>query len=168
MHKIKMRHHEKEIQDRQTIAGILNTCHTGHLGTVGADGYPMVKPLNFVCCGEKIFFHSSLEGEKIRDIGRDSRVCFEVDMPIRYRRACTEPCEADYDFRSVIIRGRAHLVRDRDEKIKALKWLMEKYQPSGGYGDFSPRKLSITAVVRIDIEAMSAKESMKREKSDAR
>jgi uncharacterized protein len=42
----------------------------------------------------------------------------------------------------------------------AMKALMEKYQPEGGYGDFPKEKLAITAVIRIDIEAMTGKEDV--------
>jgi hypothetical protein len=37
---------------------------------------------------------------------------------------------------------------------------MKKYQPGGGYGDFREEKLSITGVVRIDIEEMAGKEDL--------
>jgi hypothetical protein len=41
---------------------------------------------------------------------------------------------------------------------------MEKYQPEGGYGEFLEEKLKITGVVRIDIEEMTAKEDLGKEK----
>jgi nitroimidazol reductase NimA-like FMN-containing flavoprotein (pyridoxamine 5'-phosphate oxidase superfamily) len=77
-----MRRSKKEIRDRNVIVELLNTCSVGRLGTVTQNGYPMVKPLNFVFHDEKIYFHTAKEGEKIEDIRRDSRVCFEVDLPI--------------------------------------------------------------------------------------
>jgi nitroimidazol reductase NimA-like FMN-containing flavoprotein (pyridoxamine 5'-phosphate oxidase superfamily) len=158
-----MRRSEKEIKDKSVIVDLLNTCHIGRLGTIGKNGYPMVKPLNFAYNppippfrpplpllmkegikgrlkgGEggfgTIYFHTAKEGEKIEDIKRDSKVCFEVDLPIAYIKAKNNPCQADYLFRSVIIKGRANIVEDRDEKLFALKCLMEKHQPEGGYGD---------------------------------
>jgi len=154
-----MRKRKKEIKDRAIIIDLLNTCHTGRLGTVGKDGYPMVKPLNFVHHEGKIYFHTAKEGEKIDDIKRDSRVCFEVDLPIAYVRAKNQPCEAEYLYRSVIIKGRAHIVEDREEKLFALRCLMEKYQPEGNYGEFPEERLAITGIVRIDIEEMTGKET---------
>ena len=35
---------------------------------------------------------------------------------------------------------------------------MTKYQPEGGYGEFLPEKLVLTAVIRIDIEEMTGKQ----------
>ena len=75
-----MRKANKEIRDRSIIEGLLNSCPVGRLGTIGKDGYPMIKPLNFAYHDGKIYFHTALAGEKIDDIKRDSRVCFELDL----------------------------------------------------------------------------------------
>jgi hypothetical protein len=48
--------------------------------------------------------------------------------------------------------------------MHALKSLMEKYQPEGGYGEFVEEKLKMTGIVRIDIEEMTGKEDLGREK----
>src|SRR3990170_6914061 len=175
-----MRRSEKEIKDKAVIIDVLTRCHIGRLGTIGRDGYPMVKPLNFAYCDEtsnppsspflkggkegdlskggmggfaggKIYFHTAKEGEKIEDIKRDNRVCFEAHLPIAYLKAKNQPCEAEYFFRSVIIKGRAYIIEDREEKLFGLKCLMQKYQPEGGYGDFLEEKLQITGIVKIDI-----------------
>lgn len=119
-----------------------------------------VKPLNFVHIGGHIYFHSAIEGEKIEDILRDNRVCFEVDVPLRYVKAKSDPCSAFYQYRSVILKGRAEIIEDIEEKRMVMKALMEKYQPEGGYSDFPKEKLAITAVIRIDIEAMTGKEDI--------
>jgi len=155
-----MRRSKKEIRDESVITGLLHSCHVGRLGTVGRDGYPMIKPLNFAYHDSKIYFHTAQEGEKIDDIKRDNRVCFEVDLPIAYVRGNENPCQAEYLYRSVIIRGSAHIIEDVEEKVFALKKLMEKYQPDGGYGDFPGEKLAITGIVRIDIEEITGKEDL--------
>ncbi len=173
-----MRRWKKEIKDKAIIIDLLNTCHVGRLGTIGKDGYPMVKPLNFAYNppsppfskgGQggfgKIYFHTAKEGEKIEDIKRDNRVCFEVDLPIAYvKGTAADPCKAEYLYRSVIIKGKAYIVKDRDEMIFGLKCLMRKYQPEGGYGNFLEEKLQITGIVRIDIEEMVGKEDLGKDK----
>jgi nitroimidazol reductase NimA-like FMN-containing flavoprotein (pyridoxamine 5'-phosphate oxidase superfamily) len=157
---MQMRKSKKEIKDRDVIIDLLRRCQVGRLGTIGRDGWPMVKPLNFVHHDGRIYFHSAKEGEKIDDIGRDSRVCFEVDLPIAYVKGNDNACRAEFLYRSVIIKGRAATVRDRGECIAVLKALMKKYQPDGGYGDFREEKLAITGVIRIDIEEMTGKEDL--------
>src|SRR5512139_2823665 len=108
-----MRRAKKEITDRAVIEGLLRDCLVGRLGTAGPDGWPMVKPLNFVYSAGKIYFHTAMEGEKIDHIRRDARVCFEADQPVAYvRGAVDEPCKAEYLYRSVIVKGRAVMVED--------------------------------------------------------
>jgi hypothetical protein len=158
-----MRVTKKEIKDSDVITGLLRQCHVGRLGTIGKKGFPMIKPLNFVYSGGKIYFHSAQEGEKIEDIIRDSRVCFEVDLPIAYVKSVSFPCKADYLYRSIIIKGRAYIVADTNERLSALKGLMEKYQPEGGYGEFPEEKIRLTAIIRIDIEEMTGKEDLGKE-----
>jgi nitroimidazol reductase NimA-like FMN-containing flavoprotein (pyridoxamine 5'-phosphate oxidase superfamily) len=156
-----MRQSKKEIKDVQVIIALLHASPVGRLGTVGKDGRPMVKPLNFVYHDGKIYFHTAREGEKIDDIKRDGRVCFEVDLPIAFVRGQPDnPCGAEYLYRSVIAQGRASLVENREERLAALSALMKKYQPEGGYGEFVPEKLALTGVVRIDIEEMTGKEDL--------
>jgi hypothetical protein len=158
-----MRVSKKEIKDRVVITRLLSKSPVGRLGTIGKDGYPVIKPLNIVYCEGKIYFHSAKEGEKIEDIGRDSRVCFEIDCPIAYVKSTGIPCKADYLYQSVIVKGRASTVDDRQERLTALRALMDKYQPEGGYGDFSEEKGVLTAIVRIDIEVVTGKEDLGKE-----
>lgn len=158
-----MRQSKKEIKDRRVLTELLNTCHVGRLGTVTRDGYPMVKPLNFAYEDGKIYFHTAMQGEKIDDIRRDNRVCFEADLPIALVKSTGSPCRAEYLYQSVIMKGRAHLVEDPSERLHGLRLLLGKYQPEGGYGEFPEDKLKITGVVRIDIEAMTGKEDLGKE-----
>lgn len=156
-----MRKANKEIKDRSVIEHLLRTSHVGRLGTNGKDGYPRIKPLNYVYDRGVIYFHSAREGEKIEDIRRDDSICFEVDLPIAFVKGAPDnPCRAEYLYRSVIIYGRAAEVEDEAERRRALKSLMEKYQPAGGYGEFLESKLAVTAVVRINMERITGKEDL--------
>jgi nitroimidazol reductase NimA-like FMN-containing flavoprotein (pyridoxamine 5'-phosphate oxidase superfamily) len=120
-----------------------------------------VKPLNFAYHEGRIYFHCAREGEKLDDIRRDDRVCFEVDLPVAYVRGTGEnPCRAEYLYRSVIVRGRAMVVEDRAERLLGLDCLMAKYQPEGGYGPYPEDKLALTCIVRIDVEDISGKEDL--------
>jgi uncharacterized protein len=156
-----MRVKKKEIHDIDHIREILNCCPVGRLATLGKDGYPVIKPLNYVYFRDRIYFHSAGEGEKIDDIRRDERVCFEVDIPLRYVSGDANPCSASYRYRSVIARGKACIVEDPDEVLESLSALMKKYQPEGGYGEFLPEKLALTAVVRIDLHVITGKEDVR-------
>ena len=155
-----MRRPEREIKDKETIAAILERSPVGRIATVNLKGFPVIKPVNFLYWDGKIYIHSSTKGEKIRDIRRGSPVCFEVDEPIAYAPATGPACMAGYYYRSVIIKGMAAVLTDRDEKLKVLERLMEKYQPEGGYGAIPEEFLKKTAVIEISIREITGKERL--------
>ena len=156
-----MRKPHKRITDPAIIFATLDHSPVGRLGTISSDGWPMIKPLNFARDGWVLYFHCAKEGEKLDDIRRDSRVCFEVDLPIAYVKGeIDRPCRAEYLYRSVIIRGRATKVEERGEKIRALDCLMQKFQPGVTFSSYSDDKLEMTGIVRIDIDDISGKEEL--------
>jgi len=155
-----MRHPERELKDRETIIALLEKSNVGRMATVNQEGFPVIKPVNFLYWDEKIYLHSSKKGEKIRDIRRGSPVCFEVDEPIAYRLADGPACKGGYYYRSVIIKGMATMVNHRRKKLKILERLMEKYQPEGGYGEILEEILKKTAVIEISIQEITGKENL--------
>lgn len=74
-----------------------------------------------------IYLHSSPKGRKIEYLKANPNVCFEVDeaslMPARL------PCYFNMRYRSVIAYGKARFLEKPEEKMLALKKLMEKYDP---------------------------------------
>ena len=155
-----MRRPERKIEDKITIAELLERSPVGRIATVNPKGFPVIKPVNFAYWNVKIYIHSSIKGEKIRDIRRGSPVCFEIDQPIAYAPANGPACMAGYYYRSVIIKGKASLLRDEDKKLKILEKLMEKYQPEGGYGAMAPEIVKKTAVIEISIQEMTGKQRL--------
>ena len=154
-----MRHPERELKDRETIIAMLEKSFVGRMATVNQEGFPVIKPVNFLYWDGKIYLHSSKEGEKIKDIRRGSPICFEVDEPIAYVAARGTACTASYYYRSIIIKGKALLVRDRRKKLEILERLMNKYQPEGGYERIKEEILKKTAVIEITIQETTGKEN---------
>ena len=155
-----MRHPERALEDSETLIALLEQSPVGRMATVNRKGFPVIKPVNFIYWNEKIYIHSSTKGEKIEDIRRGSSVCFEVDEPIAYVEAKGSACEASYYYRSVIVKGKASLVNQKEKQLKILKRLMEKYQPEGGYGEILGEALKKTAVIEISIHEMTGKENL--------
>jgi len=94
------------------------------------------------------------------DIRRGSRICFEVDEPIAYVLAKGSACSSTYFYRSIIVKGKGHLVNQREKKLTILKKMMEKYQPEGGYDEFPQAMVQKTAVVEISIEELTGKQHL--------
>lgn len=155
-----MRRPEREIKDKETIIAILERSSVGRIATVNQKGFPVIKPVNFVYSDRKIYIHSSKKGEKISDIRGGSPVCFEVDEPIAYVAARGPACTSNYYYRSIIAKGRATLVDNKNKKLMILEKLMEKYQPEGGYEGISEDILKKTAVIEISIHEMTGKEKL--------
>jgi nitroimidazol reductase NimA-like FMN-containing flavoprotein (pyridoxamine 5'-phosphate oxidase superfamily) len=155
-----MRHPERELKDRETIVTMLEKSFVGRMATVNQEGFPVIKPVNFLYRDGKIYLHSSKKGEKIKDIRRGSPICFEVDEPMAYVAARGPACTASYYYRSIIIKGKALLVRDRSKKLEILERLMKKYQPEDGYGGILEELLKKTAVIEISINEITAKENL--------
>jgi len=155
-----MRHPERELKDQETIAAILRQVLVGRIATISLKGFPVIKPVNFLYLDGKIYFHSSMKGEKIEDIRRGSPICFEVDQPIAYVIATKVACRANYYYRSIIVKGKASFVKDQDKKREILEKMMEKYQPEGDYGEIPMEILKKTAVIEITVEKISGKENL--------
>jgi hypothetical protein len=155
-----MRHPERELKDQETIAAILRQVLVGRIATINLKGFPVIKPVNFLYLDGKIYFHSSMKGEKIEDIRRGSPICFEVDQPITYVIATKVACRANYYYRSIIVKGKASFVKDQDRKREILERMMEKYQPEGDYGEIPMEILKKTAVIEITVEKISGKENL--------
>lgn len=162
-----MRRTDYELSEREEMERFLGEASHGYLGAVREDGWPVVVPLNFVYAGERVYFHGAAEGEKMETLARDDRVTFVVadDFAIvpSYFRDPKLACPATQYYKCVVIRGRARVVTDADEKARALQGLMEKHQPEGGHEPITAdsalyrKSLRTTAVVAIEVEEMTAK-----------
>jgi len=156
----RMRKREREIRDKETVNALLERSLVGHIATVNKKGFPVIKPVNFVYWNGKVYIHSSRKGEKIEDIRREGRVCFEVDDPVAYVVTQGPSCAASYYYRSIIGKGRAKLVKSEKEKLEILERLMRKYQPEGGYGEIRGEILKKTAVIEVSMERITGKEKL--------
>ncbi len=144
-----------EIQSKQKIIDFLNSQPAGRVASIDKDGYPQVIPMNFVYHDNAIYMHSHPFGEKLDNIRRNPNVGFEVDQHVcflpSYYFHPTDASQADTLYISVVIKGRAELVHEPEEKARALNALMEKYQKEGRYEalDAGMRVVKEVAVIKI-------------------
>ncbi len=163
-----------EISDKKEIEKILIRGRIGRLATTGADGYPYVTPVNYVYDNGTIYFHCARAGEKLDNLKRDPRVCFEVDIPLAYLDldyygANPEGCGVTQFYQSVIIRGRGEVVADIDEKVTALNKLVVSHEKKGRAFqtiDAQTRAVPLCEIVAVRIERISGKQELAQNKSD--
>lgn len=145
----------KTTTDRETIDAIIRSASVCRIG-LSDDGQPYVVPVCFGHEGDTLYFHSAPSGRKLDILRRNSRVCFEfdVDCEIVPSKAA---CGWSMRYRSVVGFGSAFLVEDPEEKREALDAIVAHY--GGQPADYPADTLGKTAVVKVEIQRMTAKVS---------
>ena len=144
-----------EIKSKEKIIEFLSSQQTGRISSIDENGYPQIIPMNFVYISDVIYMHSHVRGEKLDNIRRNQKVGFEVDKNLEFLPSYfsdpTDASLADTLYISVVIKGNASIVSDKEEKTTALNGLMKKYQPEGGYDPIKPEMGVLDEVVVIKI-----------------
>jgi nitroimidazol reductase NimA-like FMN-containing flavoprotein (pyridoxamine 5'-phosphate oxidase superfamily) len=152
-----------EIKSKEKIREFLNQEHVGRIATIDKNGYPQIIPMNFVFLDDVIYMHSHTKGEKLENVSQNEKVGFEVDRELEFLPSYFEDPKnaslADTLYISVVIKGKGTIVKDRQEKTKALNGLMEKYQPEGRYEKISPdmHVLDEVAIIKVIPDSMRGK-----------
>jgi uncharacterized protein len=133
---------------------------SGHLATVGEDGYPYCIPLLYLWVDGEVHVHtSSARGHFRANIEHEPRICFELDEPDQVFDYGRFECDSGLAYQSVILFGNIRVVDDRAAKQRFCEALMAKYgkpdttRPKG----FFPR-LDVITVYAISVERMTGKE----------
>ena len=167
-----MRRKQCAITDQEKIREILNRSRVGRLATTGRDGYPYITPVNYVYHQDSIYFHCAHKGEKVDNILADDRVCFEVDIPLAYLDLAFDPsrppCQVHQFYHCVIIRGRACIIEDPQEKLAALNALMAAHEQRPGFAAITSDTpaVALCTVVAVRVENLSCKSDLAQKKSD--
>ena len=153
-----IRRAEKALPE-ESVSEILETGFSGHLATVGSDGYPYCLPLLYVWMDGKIWVHATAAKGHLRaNVDHDSRVCFEIDYPGDVFAYGRFECDTSVSYRSVIAFGRIAVMDGEADKTKFCTALMAKYGDAewGRPADFFPRLKAIT-VYAITVERLTGK-----------
>ncbi len=117
------------------------------------DGNPYGLPLNAARSDDRTFYlHCAAEGEKIDCLKQNPTVSLSAVSK------CTPTYEEENNnftehYRSAIALGKAEIVEDNDEKIKALRLICERFLPKymEHFDDAIARSLDRTTVIRITL-----------------
>ncbi|OKK03237.1 hypothetical protein AMK26_16980 [Streptomyces sp. CB03234] len=154
------RSRDRASYDRELVHAILDEAYVCHLGFV-RDGAPVVLPTLYGRVGERLYVHGSSGSRPLRMAGQADpglAVCLtvtHVDGLVLARSAFHH----SINYRSVVVHGIAHQVTDPDEKRTALDALVDHVVP-GRSADSRPantKELAATAVLRLDLDEVSAK-----------
>ncbi|MGW1029543.1 pyridoxamine 5'-phosphate oxidase family protein [Streptomyces sp. NPDC002577] len=146
--------------DRALVHSILDEAYVCHLGFV-RDGAPVVLPTLYGRVDDRLYVHGSTGSRPLRMAGQADPglpVCLtvtHVDGLVLARSAFHH----SINYRSVVVHGVAHQVTDPEELRTALDALVDHVVP-GRATDSRPadaKELAATAVLRLDLEEVSAK-----------
>ncbi|MBL7002142.1 MAG: pyridoxamine 5'-phosphate oxidase family protein [Nitrosopumilus sp.] len=144
-----------QIKSHEKIKEFLSEEHVGRISSIDENGFPQIIPMNFVFLNDTVYMHSHTRGEKLDNITKNNKVGFEVDRELEFLPSYfSDPHDAslaDTLYISVVIKGIASFVIDREEKTLALNGLMEKYQPEGQYDPIKPDMQVLDAVAVIKV-----------------
>ena len=148
---------ERQITDEAQIMDILDKGKVLHLG-LAVDNEPYVVPMNYGYTKENgklvMYLHSAVRGKKLDMIRMNPKVFFEIDCDLVPFES-ELPCQYGLAYSSVMGKGIARIVDDVEEKKKAMSILMKTQ--TGKDFTFEDRLVSIVAVIRIDVDAYTAK-----------
>ncbi|MEU3732514.1 pyridoxamine 5'-phosphate oxidase family protein [Streptomyces sp. NPDC033538] len=146
--------------DKELVHSILDEGYVCHLGFV-RDGSPVVLPTLYGRVGERLYVHGSTGSRPLRMTGAADPglpVCLtvtHVDALVLARSAFHH----SINYRSVVVHGTAYDVTDPKERRTALDALVDHVVP-GRSRDSRPankKELAATAVIRLDLNEVSAK-----------
>jgi hypothetical protein len=149
---------ERASYNRELVHAILDDAYLCHLGFI-RDGAPVVLPTLYARVGTRLYVHGSTGSRPLRGAKDPGlAVCLTVthlDGIVLARSAFHH----SINYRSVVVHGTAREVTDPAERAEALDAIVDHIVP--GRADDSRRanakELAATAVVRLDLDEVSAK-----------
>jgi nitroimidazol reductase NimA-like FMN-containing flavoprotein (pyridoxamine 5'-phosphate oxidase superfamily) len=148
-----MRRKDREMP-REFAETVIDKSGFAAMATVNPGGTPYCTVLSMVRDGEWLYFHCALEGRKIDNLRRGNQVCVSF-----VGDAKAPPDNFTMEYESAVVFGTALEVTDRDEKIRALRLICERYTPSNmaAFEGAIEKSLDITGVWKIHIDDISGK-----------
>ena len=142
--------------DRATIDAILDEALICHLA-FSVEGQPYAIPTAFARIGDHVYVHGSAASRMLRAAG-GAPVCFTatlLDGLVLARSAFHH----SMNYRSVVVLGGAEEVSDEEERLAAMRALVERVAP-GRWAEIRPpnaQELKATTILRLAIAESSAK-----------
>lgn len=136
---------------------ILERNTSGTLALHGDNGYPYAVPLSYVYHDGKIYFHSAKSGHKIDAVQANGKASFcVIDQDV------VVPEKLTTYYRSVIAFGRVRLLDNRDDILRALWRLGDRYATPFRERTEAEitRDIDRTAILEFTIESMTGKEAI--------
>lgn len=173
---VKIMRRKDRKMNREFGIEVIDNSRYGVISMIDEDNEPYGIPLSIVRDEENLYFHSAMDGRKVKVIEKNSNVSIsfigETKIPENYTKEELDEIVKDEskavllissvfttEYESAVVKGNVRLVEDEEEKIKAMKLICEKYTPTKmDYFDMAIKAgLKRTNVYGIEIEEITAK-----------
>jgi len=148
---------EYAVYDNETVHGVLDSALIAAVGFV-QDGQPVVVPMLYGRDGETIFLHGARKARIIRLLEGTGTACINVTHVdgLVYARSAFN---SSMNYRSATVFGKARLIDDWDEKVRALRVISERTMPGRWDELRAPldNEIKQTGVIALEIQSASAK-----------
>jgi nitroimidazol reductase NimA-like FMN-containing flavoprotein (pyridoxamine 5'-phosphate oxidase superfamily) len=151
------RRHDRGFYDHATVHSLLDAAALCHVAYV-VDGQPYCTPTLFWREGTRLYWHGSSASRMLGNLAEGEPACLTVTHFDSFVLArCGFNHSADY--RSVMAFGHARLVRDPQEKRRALVMMVDRFFPgrTAQLRATTGQEIKATAVVTMEIERAAAK-----------
>lgn len=148
---------KRAVYDKAPVHAILDEGFVCHVGFV-QDGEPFVIPTLYARSGETLYMHGSGASRMLKTLAQGVAVCVTVTLVDGYVLA-RSAFHHSMNYRSVTVLGRARLVSDLQEKLRALRAITDHIVPRRWDEVREPNELEMrqTVVLALPLEEVAAK-----------
>lgn len=149
--------HERGSYDRDSVYAILDAAMLCHVAYV-IDGQPYATPTLFWRKGDMLYWHGSSASRMLRHLKADTPACLTVahlDGLVLARSGFNHSA----NYRSAMCFGTARLVEDPEEKIEAMRDVIDRFYPgrSALLRPITTQEAKATTIIAMQIEEAAAK-----------
>jgi nitroimidazol reductase NimA-like FMN-containing flavoprotein (pyridoxamine 5'-phosphate oxidase superfamily) len=140
---------------QENILAILRTGSVAHVGVNTSDG-PLVLPMVYGMTDDTMYLHGALTNSLLKS-GADTDICVTVTIVDGLVFAKT-PFNHSMNYRSVVVRGKARVVEDAEEVIRALRLVTDHIVPTWDTTrNPLPSEIRATRIIALPLDEKSAK-----------
>jgi len=149
--------HERGSYDKAAVFAILDAALLCHVSYV-IEGQPFCTPTLFWREGEVLYWHGSSASRMLKHLKQGTPACLAVshlDGLVLARSGFHHSA----NYRSAMCFGTAQFVEDADEKLQALKNVVDRFYPgrTKTLRPIDPQEFKATSVIKMRIDEASAK-----------
>lgn len=170
-----MRRKDREMS-REFGIEVIDKASYGVVSMIDEDNEPYGIPLSIARDGNNLYFHSALDGKKVKIFDKNPKVSVsfvgqtkvpeiyskeELDEIVKNKSKAGVLASKVFttEYESAIVKGKIKSVEDEEEKLRAIKLICEKYTPTKmEYFNLAIESgLQIINIYKIEIEEIKAK-----------